>query len=733
MGWFDEQIKSRKRSDDATFEDSFIKIAGSVMGRKLSASLVDSREWTTDAIKEILHYYHVPFREVPETKKDIEEVLEYLLRPSGIMTREVSLTPGFRRNAAGAMLTTFREDGRPVALVPSGTLGYKFIDPVTGQYVEVNAKNESLFSEEAYVFYKPFPMKKLKVWHILQYIWENTEKRDLFLFFIFTGIVSLVGLLNPWFSEKLFSDVVDSKSMQVLLATASFMIMASISMMLYTTIKNLFLEKISAVLTLKVEAATMMRMLSLPASFFKDYSAGELSTRSQYLNSLVGILVNVGFSTGVTSVFSLVYVSEIYVYAPSLVAPAMTVTLLTLLISIAAALMQMKVSKEQMELQSKESGMSYALVSGIQKIKLAGAEKRAFARWGRLYAEESAYLYNPPLFIKVNQVIISAVSLTGTIVIYFIAVKSGVSISQYYAFNSAYGMMSAAFLALSSVAVAVAQIKPILVMAKPIMETVPEIAEEKAVVERLSGSVELNNITFRYREDMPLVLDDISLKIKAGQYIAIVGKTGCGKSTLMRIMLGFEQPQKGAVYFDGKDLRSMDLKSLRSRIGTVMQEGKLFSGDIYSNIVISAPSLPLEAAWEAAERAGMAEDIRLMPMGMYTLISEGQGGISGGQRQRLMIARAIAPKPKILMFDEATSALDNITQKKVAESLDELKCTRIVIAHRLSTIKHCDRIIVLDKGKIIEDGTYDELMALGGYFKDLVARQQLDEDDEDED
>ena len=215
------------------------------------------------------------------------------------------------------------------------------------------------------------------------------------------------------------------------------------------------------------------------------------------------------------------------------------------------------------------------------------------------------------------------------------------------------------------------------------------------------------------------------MKIRPGQYVAIVGKTGCGKSTLMRILLGFEKPEKGAVYYDGRNLDALDVKSLRHKIGVVMQNGKLFQGDIYSNITISAPQLTLKEAWEAAEMAGMKEDIENMPMGMHTVISEGSGGISGGQRQRLMIARAIAPKPKVLMFDEATSALDNITQKIVSDSLEKLKCTRIVIAHRLSTIRNCDRIIVLDGGKIIEDGTYDELIEKNGFFAELVERQRL--------
>lgn len=320
----------------------------------------------------------------------------------------------------------------------------------------------------------------------------------------------------------------------------------------------------------------------------------------------------------------------------------------------------------------------------------------------------------------------TGISLAGTIVIYYSAIKSNVSVADYYAFNTAYGMLSGAFMSLAGITLTTAKIMPTLEIVKPIFETVPEVSEGKQVLTRVSGAIELNNVSFGYRDDMPPVIDDMSLKIRPGQYVAIVGKTGCGKSTLMRLLLGFEKPQKGAIYYDGKDLQQIDLKSLRRRIGVVMQNGKLFTGDIYSNIIISAPWLTMEDAWEAARLAGIAEDIQRMPMGMHTMIAEGAGGISGGQKQRLMIARAIAPKPKILMFDEATSALDNLTQKKVSESLDGLKCTRIVIAHRLSTIKQCDRILVFDHGKIIEDGNYEELIAQNGFFAELVERQQLD-------
>jgi len=220
-------------------------------------------------------------------------------------------------------------------------------------------------------------------------------------------------------------------------------------------------------------------------------------------------------------------------------------------------------------------------------------------------------------------------------------------------------------------------------------------------------------------------MKDLSLQVNAGEYVAIVGRTGCGKSTIVRLLLGFEKPEQGTVFFDQYDLNCVDPRSVRKNIGVVTQSGQLFQGDIYSNITIAAPDMTIDEAWEAAEIAGIADDIRKMPMGMHTIISEGAGGVSGGQKQRLMIARAVAPKPKILIFDEATSALDNKTQKQISDALDKMNCTRIVIAHRLSTIRRCDRILMLEEGRIIEEGTYEELIAKNGAFADMVSRQMI--------
>ena len=304
--------------------------------------------------------------------------------------------------------------------------------------------------------------------------------------------------------------------------------------------------------------------------------------------------------------------------------------------------------------------------------------------------------------------------------------RSGVGPSGYFGFSAAYGRVMGAFSSLAGIAISVASIPPVLEMAEPILKTEPEITSEKEVITSIRGSIELNHIAFRYEKDTPLVFEDLSLKIRAGEYVAIVGRTGCGKSTLVRLLLGFEKPEKGAIYYDGHDLNRIDPRSLRKKMGVVTQNGQLFQGDIFANITISAPHLTLKEAWEAAEIAGIAQDIREMPMGMNTIISEGTGGISGGQKQRLMIARAVAPKPDILILDEATSALDNKTQKQVSEALDRLRCTRIVIAHRLSTIRNCDRILLIEDGKIAEEGTYEELIEKGGSFARLVERQRLD-------
>ena len=753
MGWFDEQIRERMKSDQEVLEDSFLQIVDSVIGNHTASRLASEQMVAKEALDDVLKYYHYKPVEVPDNIRDVNEQMDYVLRPLGLMTRDVTLEEGWYKDAFGPMLGLYTGDkdgrgrgqsasdpgsgedspqeqdvpsGTMVALLPGKISGYWFRDPETGKMTRVNRSNASRIAPDALCFYRPLPMKSLGIPDLLLYMKNCISSGDVILIFLATLAVTLVGMVEPKVYQMVTGPVLDSKSMSLLTGTAIFLISATIASQLLSVVRSLMMDRITIKTSLAVEASVMMRLLSLPLSFFRKYSSGELSSRTSAVSTLCSMLISNVFSMGLSSLLSLLYITQIFSFTPYLVVPSIAIILITVVSSLVTSLLQVRISREKMKLSAKEYGMSYAMVSGIRKIRLSGSEKRAFARWGRLYARNMELEYNPPMFLKINSVIMTAISLIGNIILYYLAVKSRVGPSGYFAFSAAYGRVMGAFSSLAGIAISVAGIPPVLEMAEPILKTEPEITAGKEVITQIRGNIELNHISFRYEENTPLVLDDLSLKIRSGEYVAIVGRTGCGKSTLVRLLLGFEKPEKGAIYYDGHDLNTIDPRSLRRKMGVVTQDGQLFQGDIFSNITISAPHLTLNEAWEAAEIAGIAQDIREMPMGMNTVISEGLGGISGGQKQRLMIARAVAPKPAILILDEATSALDNKTQKQVSEALDRLKCTRIVIAHRLSTIRNCDRILLIDKGTIREEGTYEELIGKGGAFAQLVERQRLD-------
>lgn len=726
MGIFEEQLEQRRRADEEGFADAMRELAAAATRQNASAG-ADSTQRMDNAIAQVLQYYNVRLREVPAGVKTLEDRLEYLCRPCGVMRRRVKLEPGWYRDAAGAMLG-FLQDGTPVALLPGRLFGYTYRDPATGGTVRIGAGNQDAIQPGAICFYRAFPQKKLTVPDLLVFAARSVSPSWVAATLGMTLLTTLVGMLSPRITYLLYNQVIPSGSVRLLAAAAVFMLSVGVGSLLLNAVSGMVSGITGGQVSMAVQAATMARIFSLPASFFRQYSSGELSSRASTINALVSTLVSTVAMSGITTVFSLVYLGQVFVYAPALVVPSLIMTALTVLVTVMNTRLETSLSRRRMELGGKSQGMIYALLTGIQKIKLSGAERRAFTRWMRLYTQEVRLDYGKPLILLLSGTISTAISLAGNLVMYYFAVQSGVTVAEYYAFTASYGMVSGAFLSMVGIALSAAQVRPVLEMARPLLDAVPENDETRRAVTRLSGRVELSHVSFQYTDAMPPVLDDLSLSIRPGEYVAVVGRTGCGKSTLVRLILGFEKPRRGAVYYDGRDLSSLDLRSLRRCVGTVMQDGKLFHGSIFENIAISAPDLTEAQAWEAAELAGLADDIRDMPMGMHTMISEGGGGISGGQKQRLMIARAIAPKPKVLIFDEATSALDNITQKKVSQSLDALKCTRIVIAHRLSTIRQCDRVLVLDGGKIIETGTYDELIAQNGFFAELVARQRLDAD-----
>ena len=683
--------------------DSFERLHRTVTGRKSGQYYAEGAD-VDDALEALRKYFGIRERKIPAGLKEFEEKLDYLLTSSDIMYRKVTLEPGWHKDAMGVMITSLKENGAVITVMRGAAGAYRYMDPVTGLSVKVTPQEEQKIENEAYCFYRPLPLRKITLQDLIEYMTNTVDLWDIVAFMLASLAIILVGMLLPKLNHILMGEVMEYGSYQLLGAVVGFMFFATIGNFLLSVIRSLVQSRLRVKLSVNVQAASMMRVLSLPADFFKSYSSGELSQYLSYLNSLCSTLVDSIFSTAITGVFSLVYLTQIFSYARSLVIPSLVVTVTTLALGLAGNMQQARYNKEIMELNAQEKGLTYALIGGVEKIRLSGAEKRVFAKWLDLYTQGAAIKFNPWTLASLQSVFSTAITLAGTIIMYYVAVINKVTVADYFAFNSAYAYISSALAAITSVAVTAATVKPSLELIRPLLDAEPEKHSGRESVASITGSIELSHVTFRYEKEGRKIIDDLSLKIPARQYVAIVGKTGCGKSTLLRLLLGFETPESGAIFYDRKDI----------------------GGSIYENITISAPNLSVNEAWEAAEIAGIADDIRAMPMGMSTVLQEGGGGISGGQKQRIMIARAVAPKPKLLLLDEATSALDNITQKQVSDALDKMRCTRIVIAHRLSTIRHCDRILVMDGGRIVEDGKYEQLIEKGGVFAELVERQRLD-------
>ena len=682
------------------------------------------REQLDAAMSVLLDFFSVKPASTRAIGDTVEQRLDSMLHPHGIMRRKVRLEGAWYKDAIGAMLGTL-QDGTPVALLPHGTAGYCYIDPASGKRVRVTGGNAGTIQPEALCLYRPLPLKPLGLRDLALFGLRSLGRADYVMVVLVSAIATAIGLLPAWANQVIFDKVVPYGKPSLVLPVAALLIGAVLSQTVIGMARSLVIARIGTKLNIQVQAAVMARVLLLPPRFFSEHQPGELANRAMAVTSLVQLLMQVVFTTGLSSVLSLVYIVQIASFAPQLTIPALFVLVVNAVVTTVATLANMRYDQKQLESTAGLSGTLVSLLAGISKIKLAGAERRAFTRWAEDYAIVSKTIYNRPLLLRASSVITTATGLAGTILIYFLASATQVSVADYMAFNVAYGLVTGAIMALAGIGTQIAAIQPTMKLVTPVLECQPEAREGDQPVESITGAIELEGVTFRYSEDGPTIVDDLDLSIRPGDYVAIAGRTGCGKSTLIRLLLGFENPEQGAILYDGRDITSLDVRSLRRHIGVVLQTGRLVSGNIFQNITLSAPHLTMDEAWEAAEMAGIADDIRDMPMGMFTHISEGSGSISGGQKQRLLIARAVAAKPKLLIFDEATSALDNITQRQVSDALGALDCTRIVVAHRLSTIRNCDRILVLDGGRIVEDGTYDDLLSLSGVFADLVERQRL--------
>lgn len=652
-----------------------------------------------------------------------EEQLTGILRPRGIMMRDISLTGEWWRACVGPLLG-YAKDGRLVALTPTRTgLGYQYREK-DGTIRQVGRKEMSdELKPTAVTFTKALPLKPLRLKDLIRFTWNVISGPNTLLLVACALVVVLLGMFTPMANKLIFDTVIPTGDASDLLPITGLLIGATIGTLLLTLTRNLYIIRIKHIVELHVQNAVMARTFLLSPTFFSKNSSGELSAKLNNVSLLCSLVNETIVGALLSAVLSIIYLVQVYIYGGKLLWPALMIILAQTVVLVLNYRRTVGVLQKYTEGTAKLSGLEYNLFAGIQKLKLTGSENRAFARWLDHYGDCSRYIYNPAFTGRLYPALTAFFGLGGTMFIFWSTLSNGVTTSDYIAFSSAFGMITAAMAQLNAVVSSLAQIKPLLQNVKPILEAVPEMEDKAPQVEDLFGGIEVSGVSFRYQEDGPLILDDLSLKIEPGEYVGIVGKSGCGKSTLMRLMLGFEKPLTGGIYYDNYDLAKVDKASLRRKIGCCLQSGSLFTGDLFHNITITAPWATQDDAWEALRMACLEDDVRRMPMGLHTVVSEGGGGFSGGQKQRILIARALISNPDIIFFDEATSALDNISQKAVSDNLDQLMCTRVVIAHRLSTIRHCDRIIVLDKGKIVEEGNFEELMENKGLFYEMSLRQ----------
>lgn len=721
MAVYINQIKRRRELEQAQLSEALDRGAQRLGFRRKKRVVPQDDQ---SALRQILDALEVKDYELDEDDMITpEELLTGILRPRGIMMRRIRLTGTWWRECVGPLLG-YTKDGHLAALTPTSTgLGYKYKDQEGFIRTLGRQEMEDHLKPTAIIFTKPLPLRALKIKDLVNFAWSLVSGPNALLLTAAALVVVLLGMFTPMANKLIFDTVIPTGDAIDLLPITGLLVGATVGTMLFTLTRNLYITRVQHIVDLHTHNAIMARTFLLSPTFFSKHASGELTAKISNLSTLCNMINETIIGAGLSAVLSLVYFMQLWVYGRSLLLPAFIILSCLTVVLWLNYKRTVHIQCTYTQKAAQLSGLEYNMLAGIQKIKLTGSENRAFTRWLDYYTDQARPLYNPAFIGRLYKALTALLGIGGTAIIFWSTLSNDVSPSDYIAFSSAFGMMTAAMAQMNQIMPSVARIKPLLESVRPILEAVPEMEQKAPQVEDLLGSIEVSGLSFRYQEDSPLVLDDLSLKIESGEYVGIVGKSGSGKTTLMRLLLGFEQPLNGGIYYDNYDLSKVDKTSLRRKIGCCLQSGSLFTGDLFQNITITAPWATHKDVWDALRMACLDEDVRRMPMGLHTIVSEGGGEFSGGQKQRILIARALISKPQIIFFDEATSALDNISQKQVSENLDTLHCTRVVIAQRLSTIRHCDRIIVLNKGMIAEQGTYEELMEKKGLFYEMSLRQ----------
>ena len=660
----------------------------------------------------------------PETGQSLDRILT----ASGVRGREVALRAGDRwwLGDSGSMLAFRREDGAPVALLPGRFGRYRMVDPTSGRAQPVNAGRAAALHSNAIFFYQSLPPGRTSGAGDLVRVAFRRWKGDVFRF-VTAGLLAGLAMLVPAVLLGVFADEVAPAGRVGTLAwlTAGMLLLALAAALLQVR-EGTALMRLEGRATARITAALWDRLLDLPAAFFRDFTSGDLAMRAMAFQGLRDQVSGVVMGALLSTVFLLPTFVLLFVYDAAMGWLGLAGGLVALAVTITLGARQVPHHRRLVAAQRSLAGVLLQLIGAAHKLRATGKEWTAFTQWARGYREQTRSAMNIGALHEHLVAFTAAAPLLATAALFAVAVEmrpAALSAGAFLTVYAAYMVFMSAITALGHSMSGVAAIVPAVEQISPILEASPKSATGDAILPKLRGGVRLDRVSFRYTEGGPPVLRDVSIDVQPGEFVALAGGSGAGKSTMLRIILGLEKPSSGVVYYDGHDLDRINRRALTRQVGVVTQDSSLRPRTVCDNIIGIATDLTLDDAWRAARLAAVDRDIRSMPMGMFTVITESSAVFSGGQVQRIMLAAALVRSPRVLLLDEATSWLDNDTQATVMERIEKLAVTRIVIAHRLSTIRNADRIYVLDEGRVAQQGTFAQLIETPGIFRDLANRQ----------